>query len=73
LKNSDALKIAKEKLVMEVPTSFYQYERDFKGFKDDKEKKIQYLMNIKAENVQQIFKNDLEADTMLSMFSTFLE
>lgn len=73
LAKSESVQLVKEKLAMEAPTNYYQYERDFKGFKDDKQKKLQYLSNIRPEHIKQIFKSDLEADTMLTIFSTFLE
>ena len=73
LSNSESVQKVKDLIAMEAPTNFYQYERDFKGFKDNKAKKLQYLLNIKPKHIQSIFKSDLEADTMLTIFSTFLE
>ena len=58
-------------MLKEAPTNFYQYERDFKSFKNDSAKKLKYIENIKAENVKTIFKSDLEADVMLDIFDTF--
>ena len=55
-----------------VPTNFYQLERDLKSFKSDPAKKQLYLLQLKPEHISKIFKTDLEADSMLSIFKTFL-
>ena len=74
LQTSDVVIQARDSAMLkEAPTNFYQYERDFKSFKNDKTKKLQYIQNIKAVHVATIFKSDLEADVMLDIFETFLE
>lgn len=57
----------------EAPNSFYQFERDFKSIKNDKVRKLNYVMNIKAQNFKNIFKSDLEAEMMLDLFKTYLD
>lgn len=74
LKSSDAVLRAKDDLLLkEAPNSFYQFERDFKSIKNDKERKLNYVMNIKPENFKNIFKSDLEAEIMLQIFKTYLD
>ena len=74
LKTSDAVLKAKDDLLLkEAPNSFYQFERDFKSIKNDKERKLNYVMNIKPENFKNIFKSDLEAEIMLQIFKTYLD
>lgn len=70
--SDDVVKARDELMFKEAPTNFYQYERDFKIFKTDTDKKAKYLLNIGAENVKSIFKSDLEADVLLDMFNVFL-
>ena len=60
-------------MLKEAPNNFYQYERDFKSFKNDKTKKLKYIQNIKGKNIANIFKSDLDADVMLDIFQTFSE
>ena len=67
------LKAKDDLLLKEAPNSFYQFERDFKSIKNDKERKRNYLMNIKPENYKNIFKSDLEAEIMLQIFNTYLD
>jgi len=59
-------------LLKEAPTSYYQYERDFKSLKNDTSRKLKYLQNITPEGFKNIFKKDLEADAMLDIFNTFI-
>ena len=59
-------------LLKEAPTSYYQYERDFKSLKNDMQRKVKYLLNIQPANFKNIFKKDLEADLMLDIFKTFM-
>jgi hypothetical protein len=66
LKSSEAVLKAKDDMLLkEAPNSSYQFERDFKSIKNDKERKLAYVMNIKPSNFKNIFKTDLEADIML--------
>lgn len=58
-------------MLKEAPTNFYQYERDIKSFKNQKEKKLKYIMQIKPEQVTTIFKSDLDADVLLEILDTF--
>lgn len=72
LQKSQAVIKARDALIMQsAPTNFYQFERDFKALSSDKAKLITYLLNIKGNNVKQIFKSDLEADVMLNIFNVF--
>ena len=74
LKSSNAFIQARDDMVLkEAPNNFYQYERDIKSLKNDKEMKLKYLLNIQPNNYKNIFKSDLEADTMLNIFSAYLE
>jgi len=57
-------------MLKQAPANFYQYERDFKSFKNDSGKQLQYLKLIQPAQVAQVFKSDLEADTMLQIFAT---
>ena len=69
LATSDAVMKAKDDLLSkEPPNSFYQFERDFKGIKNDAQRSLKYLMNIKPQNYKNIFKSDLEAEIMLQIF-----
>lgn len=70
--SDDVVKARDELAFKEAPTNFYQYERDFKIFKNDTDKKAKYLLRIGAENVKSIFRSDLEADALLGMFNVFL-
>lgn len=70
--SEDVIKARDELIFKEAPTNYYQYERDFKIFKNDTDKKAKYLLNIGAENVKSIFKSDLETDILLDMFNVFL-
>lgn len=54
-----------------IPTNSFQFERDFKAYKDEPLKLQQYMLNIKSVNIAQIFKSDLEADLMLGIFKFF--
>merc|ERR1712146_12260 len=73
LKSSDeSVKARDEMIFKEAPTNYYQYERDFKIFQKDTDKKAKYLLNIGADNIKTIFKSDLEADVLLDMFNVFL-
>ena len=56
-----------------APTNFYSFERNFKAFKSDNAKLKKYLLLITPDHVKQIFKSDLEADSMLNIFKFFLE
>lgn len=74
LQKSQAVIKARDEMIMQsAPTNFYQFERDFKALSSDKAKLTSYLLNIKGDNVKQIFKSDLEADLMLKIFSVFKE
>lgn len=56
-----------------APTNFYQFERDMKSFKNENEKRIQYLENITAKDVKAVFRSDLEAEPLMSILQTFLQ
>jgi len=57
LKTSDEVVKARDQLMFkEVPTTFHKFERDFKIFKADTDKKVKYLLHIGAENVKTIFR-----------------
>ena len=74
LKSSEAVLKAKDDMLLkEAPNNSYQFERDFKSIKNDKERKLAYVMNIKPSNFKNIFKTDLEADIMLQIFKTYLD
>ena len=74
LQKSEVVIQARDDMMLkEAPNNFYQYERDFKSFKNDKTKKLKYIENIKAKNVANIFKSDLEADVLLDIITTFSE
>ena len=69
LKNSQAVIQARDSsLLGEAPKSYYQFERDFKSLKNDREKLVKYLLNIKESDVKAIFKSDLETDILLAIF-----
>ena len=72
-KSSVVIKARDEMMLKEAPKNFYQFERDIKSFKDDKDKKLKYIKNIQPDDVKSIFKSDLEADTMHDIFQTFSE
>jgi len=55
----------------EAPKNYYQFERDFKSLKNEREKLVQYLLNIKEQNMRAIFKSDLETDMLLAIFAAF--
>ena len=54
-----------------VPTNYYTFERDLRSLKGETSKLVTYFSNITCENYKNIFKNDLEPDMLLSIFSTF--
>ena len=56
-----------------APTNFYQFERDMKSFKNEVDKRIQYLENIGAKDVAAVFRSDLEAEPLMVILQTFLE
>lgn len=67
------MKAKDDLLSKEPPNSFYQFERDFKGIKNDAVRRLKYLMNIKPQNYKNIFRSDLEAEIMLQIFQTYLD
>lgn len=72
LKSSQAVIKARDNSMFgEAPKSYYQFERDFKSLKNEREKLVKYLLNIREQNVKSIFKSDLETDILLAIFSAF--
>lgn len=72
LKQSEAVIQARDNSMFgEAPKNYYQFERDFKSLKTDREKLVKYLLNIKEADVKAIFKSDLEADMLLAIFAAF--
>ena len=55
-----------------APTNFYQFERDMKSFKNEADKKIQYLENMGSKDVKAVFRSDLEAEPLMLILQTFL-
>lgn len=56
----------------EAPKNYYQFERDFKSLKNEREKLVKYLLNVRESNIKSIFKSDLETDMLLAIFSAFI-
>lgn len=70
LKSSSVVIEARDNSMMvAAPKSYYQFERDFKSLKKEREKLVKYLLNIKEADVKSIFKSDLETDMILDIFS----
>ena len=68
MKSSSVVREARDNLALAAaPTNFYQFERDMKSFKNEKEKRIQYLENIKAKDVKAVFRSDLEAEPLMEI------
>lgn len=72
LKSSQAVIQARDNSMLgEAPKNYYQFERDFKSLKNEREKLVRYLLNVKESDVKSIFKSDLETDVLLAIFSAF--
>lgn len=59
-------------MLTEAPKSYYQFERDFKTLKKEREKLMKYILNLKEGDIKVIFKSDLETDMLLAIYSAFL-
>ena len=74
MKSSSVVIKARDTLALAAaPTNFYQFERDMKSFKNELEKRIQYLENIKPKDVKAVFRSDLEAEPLMVILKTFLQ
>lgn len=68
LKTSSVVIKARDSLALAAaPTNFYQFERDMKSFKNEQDKRILYLENIKAKDVKAVFRSDLEAEPLMEI------
>lgn len=59
-------------MLSEAPKSYYQFERDFKSLKKERQKLMKYILNLKETDIKGIFKSDLETDMLLAIYSAFL-
>jgi hypothetical protein len=59
-------------MLAEAPKSYYQFERDFKSLKKEREKLMKYILNLKESDFKVIFKSDLETDMLLAIYQAFI-
>ena len=44
-----------------------------KSLKGEKEKTIKYMLNLKVQDIQKVFKNDLLTDTLMNVFQIYID